>query len=155
MKPVAQAQRGNPAQPGGDERDEGEKYWRESHRWIVLRVRYPWSNSTWRMEPDARVRRCYYEWTSEMYAPGEATTMISRRKCILTLLLTAGVLFGATPVAVFAQAAGKDRASAVFSGGCFWGVDAVFKHVKGVSKVVSGYAGGAADTANYETVSTG
>jgi len=90
-----------------------------------------------------------------MYAPGEATTMISRRKCILTLLLTAGVLFGATPVAVFAQAAGKDRASAVFSGGCFWGVDAVFKHVKGVSKVVSGYAGGAADTANYETVSTG
>ena len=47
------------------------------------------------------------------------------------------------------------RAVAVFSGGCFWGVDAVFKHVKGVSKVVSGYAGGAEDTANYETVSTG
>jgi len=44
---------------------------------------------------------------------------------------------------------------AVFSGGCFWGVDAVFKHVKGVVQVVSGYAGG--DTANptYETVSTG
>jgi len=37
----------------------------------------------------------------------------------------------------------------------FWGVDGVFKHVKGVSRVVSGYAGGAADTANYETVSTG
>jgi len=43
----------------------------------------------------------------------------------------------------------------VFAGGCFWGVDAVFRHVKGVSKVVSGYAGGGADTANYETVSTG
>jgi peptide-methionine (S)-S-oxide reductase len=44
---------------------------------------------------------------------------------------------------------------AVFSGGCFWGVDAVFKHVKGVVQVVSGYAGG--DTANptYEMVSTG
>jgi len=44
---------------------------------------------------------------------------------------------------------------AVFSGGCFWGVDAVFRHVKGVVQVVSGYAGG--DTANptYEMVSTG
>jgi peptide-methionine (S)-S-oxide reductase len=44
---------------------------------------------------------------------------------------------------------------AVLSGGCFWGVDAVFKHVKGVSRVVAGYSGGGADTAEYETVSTG
>ncbi len=45
--------------------------------------------------------------------------------------------------------------TAVFAGGCFWGVDAVFKHVKGVSKVVSGYAGGSAETASYEKVSSG
>lgn len=45
--------------------------------------------------------------------------------------------------------------TAVFAGGCFWGVDAVFKHVKGVSEVVSGYAGGSAATANYEQVSSG
>jgi len=45
--------------------------------------------------------------------------------------------------------------TAVFSGGCFWGVEAVFEHVKGVTSVVSGYAGGAKDTANYETVSSG
>ena len=45
--------------------------------------------------------------------------------------------------------------SAVFAGGCFWGVDAVFKHVKGVVQVVSGYAGGKAPTAHYELVSTG
>ena len=44
---------------------------------------------------------------------------------------------------------------AVFAGGCFWGVDAVFKHVKGVSEVVSGYAGGNAATAHYEQVSNG
>ena len=44
---------------------------------------------------------------------------------------------------------------AVFAGGCFWGVDAVFKHVKGVSGVESGYAGGRADTAHYEQVSDG
>ena len=81
--------------------------------------------------------------------------MISRTKWIVTLLLAVGVLLGRAPIDVFAQAGGDHRATAVFSGGCFWGVDAVFKHVKGVSKVVSGYAGGAADTANYETVSTG
>ena len=45
--------------------------------------------------------------------------------------------------------------TAVFAGGCFWGVDAVFKHVKGVSDVVSGYAGGNAATAHYEKVSNG
>ena len=78
---------------------------------------------------------------------------MSRTKWILTLLLVAGVLFGIKPADTFAQGAGND--TAVFSGGCFWGVDAVFKHVKGVTKVVSGYAGGAADTAHYEIVSTG
>jgi peptide-methionine (S)-S-oxide reductase len=45
--------------------------------------------------------------------------------------------------------------TAVFAGGCFWGVDAVFKHVKGVTEVVSGYAGGGAATAHYEMVSEG
>jgi peptide-methionine (S)-S-oxide reductase len=45
--------------------------------------------------------------------------------------------------------------TAVFAGGCFWGVDAVFKHVKGVTRVVSGYAGGAASTARYEDVGSG
>jgi len=47
------------------------------------------------------------------------------------------------------------RQAAVFAGGCFWGVDAVFKHVKGVTDVVSGYSGGTADTAHYEMVSRG
>jgi peptide-methionine (S)-S-oxide reductase len=51
--------------------------------------------------------------------------------------------------------AGSAPQTAVLAGGCFWGVDAVFKHVKGVSKVVSGYAGGEAKTAQYETVGTG
>jgi peptide-methionine (S)-S-oxide reductase len=51
--------------------------------------------------------------------------------------------------------AAKGKQIAVLAGGCFWGVDAVFKHVKGVSSVVSGYSGGSAATAEYETVSTG
>lgn len=45
--------------------------------------------------------------------------------------------------------------TAFLAGGCFWGVDAVFKHVRGVSTVISGYSGGDGATANYETVSTG
>lgn len=55
------------------------------------------------------------------------------------------------PNAAVAQA----EQTAVFAGGCFWGVDAVFKHVKGVSEVVSGYAGGGAATAHYEQVNDG
>ena len=49
----------------------------------------------------------------------------------------------------------KGKQTAVLAGGCFWGVDAVFKHVKGVASVVSGYSGGSAATADYETVSAG
>ena len=47
------------------------------------------------------------------------------------------------------------RQTAVLAGGCFWGVQAVFQHVKGVIRATSGYAGGTANTAAYETVSSG
>ncbi len=45
--------------------------------------------------------------------------------------------------------------TAIFAGGCFWGVQGVFQHVRGVKEVVSGYTGGSAQTAQYETVSGG
>ena len=45
--------------------------------------------------------------------------------------------------------------TAVFAGGCFWGVQAVFQHTRGVLNAVSGYAGGSAETANYKAVTTG
>ncbi|MGE5168955.1 MAG: peptide-methionine (S)-S-oxide reductase MsrA [Rudaea sp.] len=54
-----------------------------------------------------------------------------------------------------AKPATAGKATAVFAGGCFWGVDAVFKHVRGVESVVSGYAGGSAATAKYMLVGTG
>lgn len=69
-----------------------------------------------------------------------------------------GVALPAPAVDVPALAAAEMPAkeqTAVFAGGCFWGVEGVFEHVKGVTGVVSGYAGGAADSAQYETVSTG
>jgi peptide-methionine (S)-S-oxide reductase len=49
----------------------------------------------------------------------------------------------------------KGEQTIVLAGGCFWGIEAVFEHLKGVSNVVSGYSGGTAATANYDTVSTG
>ena len=55
--------------------------------------------------------------------------------------------------AALADKAGKSRA--ILAGGCFWCVEAVYKNLDGVSSVKSGYAGGTADTADYETVSSG
>jgi peptide-methionine (S)-S-oxide reductase len=52
-------------------------------------------------------------------------------------------------------ASAKAPQTAVFAGGCFWGIQAVFQHVKGVVKATSGYSGGAASTATYDQVSTG
>ena len=49
---------------------------------------------------------------------------------------------------------GSKSETAVLAGGCFWGVQGVFQHVKGVSSAVSGYAGGDAATADYDTVSS-
>lgn len=59
------------------------------------------------------------------------------------------------PVVDDAKASASGRQTAVLAGGCFWGVQAVFQHVKGVISATSGYAGGSAKTADYETVSTG
>ena len=66
---------------------------------------------------------------------------------ILALLLGGG---GATAT----SAAPTRTETAVLAGGCFWGVEAVFEHVKGVRNVVSGYAGGSARDANYAAVSS-
>jgi peptide-methionine (S)-S-oxide reductase len=58
---------------------------------------------------------------------------------------------GVAPAPQSAPAAQK----VVFAGGCFWGMEAVFESLKGVTSAVSGYAGGSKDTAHYEIVSTG
>jgi len=58
------------------------------------------------------------------------------------------------PAADAVESTGETQ-TVVLAGGCFWGVQAVFQHVKGVTKAVSGYAGGAKDTARYNVVSSG
>jgi peptide-methionine (S)-S-oxide reductase len=59
------------------------------------------------------------------------------------------------PPATDAPAPASGLETAVLAGGCFWGMQAVYQHVKGVTNAVSGYAGGAQKDADYETVSTG
>jgi peptide-methionine (S)-S-oxide reductase len=74
----------------------------------------------------------------------------------------AGRLVAAAESAVVIPAPAADTAAAtgglqtaVLAGGCFWGVQAVYQHTKGVTKALSGYAGGQKDTAHYEMVGTG
>jgi peptide-methionine (S)-S-oxide reductase len=78
---------------------------------------------------------------------------------ILTILVLAGNVTAAgalpDPAVDAPKASTKTQATAVFAGGCFWGVDAVFKHVKGVTGATSGYAGGSAASAKYPLVGTG
>jgi peptide-methionine (S)-S-oxide reductase len=59
------------------------------------------------------------------------------------------------PSADTTLAAAKSEQSIVVAGGCFWGIQAVFQHVKGVISATSGYAGGNSKSAEYELVSTG
>jgi peptide-methionine (S)-S-oxide reductase len=79
----------------------------------------------------------------------------------LSIVLWRSPLFGAeAPVVIATPAFDNPKTSgvpqtAVLAGGCFWGVQGVFEHVRGVQKVVAGYAGGDRSTAQYETVSSG
>jgi peptide-methionine (S)-S-oxide reductase len=59
------------------------------------------------------------------------------------------------PAPTLDQRTNADKETVVLAGGCFWGVQAVFQHTKGVTSAVSGYAGGDKSTAHYETVGTG
>jgi peptide-methionine (S)-S-oxide reductase len=77
------------------------------------------------------------------------------------IVLLRSPLFGAeAPVVIAPPAVDNPKAAgppqtAVLAGGCFWGVQGVFEHVRGVQNVVAGYAGGERSTAQYETVSLG
>ena len=87
----------------------------------------------------------------------------SIRGAVFSMMLVLGLCAGCraatkTPVppaandAALAQQPGKQ--TAVFAGGCFWGTQSVFERVKGVVATTAGYAGGSADTATYDQVTT-
>ena len=71
----------------------------------------------------------------------------------LSAVLLLGLLIAASAPAPAATPSTDQRV--VLAGGCFWGMQLVFEQLKGVDRVVAGYAGGEASTAQYETVSTG
>ncbi len=97
------------------------------------------------------------------------TRSFSNTAAVLAVLTVALVVFAAKatrgasrqlpePVAapiVDATEMSPAEDTAVFAGGCFWGIEAVFEHVKGVKSAVSGYAGGNVTNPSYEQVSTG
>jgi peptide-methionine (S)-S-oxide reductase len=106
---------------------------------------------------------------------GDGTTLIARRnvchnqlmvlRCFAVIVLAVAFSTGCVSYAEQAQAVPAPSVSepasnansevAVLAGGCFWGVQGVYQHVKGVTSAVSGYAGGARDTARYQMVSDG
>ncbi len=83
------------------------------------------------------------------------------RNLSIILLTTIALTYGVSratrpePAIDISAATVKGKQTAVFAGGCFWGMEAVFEHLKGVTDVVSGFSGGNAATANYEIVSSG
>ena len=92
------------------------------------------------------------------------SNFFSRLSAIVLTLIFAGVIACSAadrasavpnPAIDAPIAAAKSQQTAVISGGCFWGIQAVFQHVKGVINATSGYAGGSSVTAQYEIVSTG
>jgi peptide-methionine (S)-S-oxide reductase len=79
-----------------------------------------------------------------------------RRRAWLAIVVTLmSLAAGATAGSPNLAEGGPPEETAVFAGGCFWGVQAVFQRVKGVTRAVSGYAGGSAGSAQYEAVSRG
>jgi peptide-methionine (S)-S-oxide reductase len=86
---------------------------------------------------------------------GAAGTMATRSPAIAPAPRVDAGPIVKVPAASLDPADPAAKASAVFAGGCFWGVQGVFQHVNGVSSAVSGYSGGAQSSAEYETVGSG
>src|ERR1700678_3103496 len=92
-------------------------------------------------------------------------TSFSRMSAVVLMLTVAGAIAcnaGDKPIVAvpnpavdMAISTPKGEQTAVIAGGCFWGIQAVFQHVKGVINATSGYSGGAANTAEYELVGSG
>ncbi|CAN7598215.1 peptide-methionine (S)-S-oxide reductase MsrA [Ensifer sp. ENS07] len=98
---------------------------------------------------------------------GRTWSAFTRRLLVAATMVGGGLIFvlngppsaaqetRPVPMALHDIAPTDGRQTAVFAGGCFWGVQAVFQHVAGVASVTSGYAGGSAATATYEKTETG
>jgi peptide-methionine (S)-S-oxide reductase len=91
-------------------------------------------------------------WNSARFATAVLALLIAVTSCNARAGASAAV---PAPALDAPRASSASQQTAVIAGGCFWGIQAVFQHVKGVISATSGYSGGAAKTAQYEVVSTG
>ena len=82
-----------------------------------------------------------------------ALALLAGTACQQPAIAAEGIV--AAPAAERTAKEGKGLKTAIFAGGCFWGVEAVFSHMKGVTSAVSGYHGGTARQADYKLVSSG
>ena len=111
------------------------------------------------VNPGTDVKAATFRWRAILAAAlavlGLAATVFLVRSPVVPS--ASGATSNAIPApTVDEPATGRPKAeTAVLAGGCFWGVQGVFQHVKGVSAAQSGYAGGDKATADYDTVSTG
>jgi len=80
---------------------------------------------------------------------------VSYRRVVSSITIAAVVAIAAALPASGTTVLPPRADTAVFAGGCFWGIEAVFEHLKGVTSAVSGYAGGTVRSPSYEQVSTG
>ena len=107
---------------------------------------------------DTPMLQAICNWWVEMRSPANLLFVL-----LAALLGTTACTAKANPAAMAVPAPAIDaphasapgKQTAVLAGGCFWGIQAVFQHVKGVITATSGYSGGSAKAAEYETVSTG
>lgn len=86
-------------------------------------------------------------------APGLAAAVLSLSGCAEPATALEKPVLAPSPARIADEPSGLR--TAIFAGGCFWGVEAVFSHVKGVKSAVSGYHGGAKGTASYSRVTAG
>jgi peptide-methionine (S)-S-oxide reductase len=99
-------------------------------------------------------------WAKPIIRPGKrvsaaALALVLAGGCQQALSAAPAESFVAAPAATLASHEAPGMAQALFSGGCYWGVEGVFSHVAGVTSAVSGFHGGSADTAQYARVSQG
>lgn len=110
-------------------------------------------NTCWQTHPkrDHQMKRSFLRAALTMLAVVAAFVFISRPSSALVAAPSAVP----APAIDNALAAAPGQETAVFAGGCFWGIQAVFQHVKGVKSAVSGYTGGTTMSPSYEEVSSG
>src|SRR5436305_7318845 len=111
----------------------------------------------WRRETPVRFQKSHAQRNEERRLLEDArmkTEQLNRRNALMAMLVATAGMMVAQPAQSLRANAPKTE-TAVFAGGCFWGIQAVFQHIKGVKSAISGYSGGSTDKPGYEMVSTG